>query len=361
MLHIGILGLPGSGKTTVFNVLARAHAPVSTYAGAVREPNRAVVRVPDPRLDALAPIFKPARIVPAEIEYVDVAGLVPGAAREGTAAFLGHLRTADVLLHVVRAFAGPLGEPRPLEDVETVDLELALADLGVVERRLERIVKEHQLGKGTPGERAQRELEIPLLERLKDGLEHGRPIRDHELTPAEELMIRSYAFLTAKPMLILLNVAEPGPAVEELIQRVRAAQPWRRTAVEWLAGQLEMELIELEPVEAEAFRREYGLAEPGADRVIRTTYRLADLISFFTGGPDELRAWTIRRGTTAQEAAGVIHTDLARGFIRAEVIDWRDLVAAGSLAEARRRGLVRTEGRQYVVQDGDVLHVLFSV
>ncbi|MBI4492081.1 MAG: redox-regulated ATPase YchF, partial [Chloroflexi bacterium] len=286
-MHIGIMGLPGSGKTTVFNVLARARAQVAGYSA---EPNRAVVKVPDPRLDRLAALFQPKKVTPAEVQYVDVAGLVQGGPREGAAAILGSLRTADVLLHVVRAFPGPLGEPQPLQDVEGMEVELGLADLIVVEKRLERLEKEFRLGRGTPSERQQSERELALLGRIKGALDEGRPIRQLELGAEEERLVRGYGFLSAKPLLVLLNTQEPD---ESQVAQVQARLQGPAVDVVALAGKLEMELGELEPEEAQQFMAELGIAESGLTRVIQRSYRLARQHSFFTVGPDEVKAWTI--------------------------------------------------------------------
>ena len=357
-MHIGIMGLPGAGKTTLFNVLAGAHAQVGGY-GAAAEPNRAVVKVPDERLDRLSALFAPKKTTPAEVQYVDVAGLVQGsAAKASSAAFLGHLRQADVLVHVVRAFAGPLGEPTPLADLETGELELALADLTVIEKRQERLERDTRSAPHGSPERAAAEREQALLADFATALQAGRPLRDLEVDPADEKLIRGFGFLTLKPMLVVMNTAEPD---EGLAAEARARLPWRRTEVVSLPGQLEMELAELDPAEAQEFMAALGVSEPGAPRVIQISYRLAGLLSFFTAGPDEVRAWTIPLGSTAVDAAAAIHSDLARGFIRAEVVRWDDLLAAGSMAEARKRGQLRSEGRAYVVQDGDVIEILFNV
>ena len=361
-MQIGILGAPGSGKTTIFNVLARAHAEVGGYRAPSAEPNVAVVKVPDERLDRLTEMYHPRKTVPAEVTYLDVGGIVRGAGREGANAFLAQLRAADMLLQVVRAFDDPVhGLPNPLDELETVQLELLLADLGVVERRLERLRKEVQLGKGTPNERQLQALELELFERLRVGLEAERPLRDLELSEADRRLMKSYALLTAKPLLILVNVAEPGPEAEQLAEQCAAACAHSSTGAAALAGKLEMELAELDPNEAAEFMAELGIPESGLARAIQLSYRLSNLITFFTVGPDECRAWSIPAGSTAVDAAGAIHSDLARGFIRAEVVRYEDLVACGLQAEARKRGLLRSEGKAYRVADGDVIEILFNV
>ena len=357
------MGLPGSGKTTVFNALAHARATVGGYSAPSAEPNLAVVKVPDPRLDALAPLFEPQKFTPAEVQYVDVAGIVRGSGQESAGALMAHLRNTDVLLQVVRAFGSAAShgsDPTPLEDVEGVQLELILADLDVVEKRLERLRKEAQLARGTPAERQQRELELDLFGRLHQTLTSERPLRDVELAPAEERALRGYGLLTAKPLLVLFNVDEPGPQADALVEQVRPRLGPHADAVS-LAGKLEMELAELSPEEAAELMEGFGIAESGLARVIQLSYRLARLLSFFTVGPDECRAWTVRAGSTAVDAAGAIHSDLARGFIRAEVIHWDQLLDAQTYAEARKRGQLRSEGKAYLVQDGDVLNILFNV
>jgi GTP-binding protein YchF len=362
-VQIGIMGLPGSGKTTVFNALAHARAAVGGYSAPSAEPNLAVVKVPDPRLDQLAPLFEPKKFTPAEVQYVDVAGLARGAGKESAGALLAHLRNTDMLLLVVRAFGSAASQgtdPTPLEDVEGVNLELMLADMDVVEKRLDRLQKEAKLNKGTPAERLQREQELELFTRLQATLVAERPLREVELEPTEERALRGYGLLTAKPTLVLFNVDEPGPAADALVEQTKA-KLGANADVASLAGQVEMELTELPPEDAAELMEMYGIAESGLARVIQISYRLARLLSFFTVGADECRAWTIKQGSTSVDAAGAIHSDLARGFIRAEVIHWDQLLDAETYAEARKRGQLRSEGKAYQVQDGDVLNILFNV
>jgi GTP-binding protein YchF len=362
-VQIGIMGLPGAGKTTVFNALARARAEVGGYSAPSAEPNIAVVKVPDARLDALAPLFEPKKFTPAEVQYVDVAGIVRGSGNESAGALLAHLRNTDVLLHVVRAFgsAATMGtDPTPLDDVDGIRIELLLADMDVVTKRLERLRKEAQLSKGTPAERQLREKELELFERLNEALTAERPLRELGLDQAEERTLRGYGFLTLKPLLILVNASEPGADADALVEQIRPAVG-PATEVTSLAGKLEMELADLAPEEAAEFMEALGIEESGLARVIQISYKLARQISFFTVGADECRAWTIRDGSTAVDAAGAIHSDLARGFIRAEVIHWDQLLDAQTYAEARKRGQLRSEGKAYLVQDGDVLNILFNV
>lgn len=357
------MGLPGSGKTTVFNALANARAAVGGYSAPSAEPNLAVVKVPDPRLDQLAPLFEPKKFTPAEVQYVDVAGIVRGSGKDSAGALLAHLRNTDVLLQVVRAFgdaASQGSDPTPLDDVEGLALELMVADLDVVEKRLDRLQKEAKFNKGTPAERLAREQELELFTRLNAALTAERPLREVELTPAEERALRGYGLLTAKPLLVLVNADEPGPAADTLVEEIKGKLGTHADAVS-LAGKLEMELAELPEDDAAEFMEALGITESGLAKVIQISYRLARLLSFFTVGQDECRAWTVKGGSTAQEAAGAIHSDLARGFIRAEVIHWDQLLEAQTYAEARKRGQLRSEGKAYLVQDGDVLNILFNV
>ena len=367
-MQIAIVGLAGSGKTTVFNTLTRGHAETGGYGGL--QLNVGVVKVPDDRLDRLAEIFRPKKVVHADVTYVDLPAPPPSTeGRIGTeelpAEHLARLREADALIHVVRAWDDashphPDGSVDPGRDLERLDLEFLLADLSMTERRLERL----QAGggrHGTPAEREANEREATILVGIKAALEAGRPIRDVELDPDEEKAIRGFRFLTQKPALVLLNIGEGDlPSAPDLVARIAAAYPHAHALVDALSAKIEMELGELEPDEAAAFMEELGLQESSLDRVIRLSYRLVGLISFLTAGPDEVRAWPVPDGSTAVDAAGAIHTDLARGFIRAETIPYEELLDAGSIAEAKRHGRVRSEGRTYRVKDGDVIEILFS-
>ncbi|MGH2466267.1 MAG: redox-regulated ATPase YchF [Candidatus Limnocylindrales bacterium] len=367
-MQITIVGLPGAGKTTVFNTLTRGHAETGGYGGLTV--NVGVVRVPDARLTALTDRFKPKREVPADVTYVDLpAPPRPvdghGGANDLPADQLARLRDADALLHVVRAFDDPAvphpdGSVDPWRDLERLDLEFTLADLDVAERRLERL---RATGRhGTPAEREANEREQAVLERIVPALGAGRPLRDLELGADEAARLRGFRFLTEKPVLILLNLSEADiPKAEAIAAAIRARSLHQGVLVDALSARIEMELAELDDEAAAAFRADLGLAGSSLERVIRLSYRLLGLISFFTAGPDETRAWTIRDGETAVDAAGAIHSDLARGFIRAEVVPVEDLLALGSTAEARRAGKLRSEGKTYRVRDGDVIEILFNV
>ena len=366
-MQIAIVGLTGAGKTTVFNTLTGGHAETGGYGGLTLHVG--MVKVPDVRLERLAEIFKPKKIVQADVTYADlpapptsVEGRV--GAEELPAEHLARLRDSDALLHVVRAFENPArphpdGSLDPVRDIERLDLEFTISDLATVERRLERLISSGR--HGTPAEREANEREEAILKRLNEALGAGRPIRDVDLEPEEERMLRGFGFLTQKPVLVLLNVGEGDIAREPaLVADAAARYEHRRTLVDALSAKIEMELGELEPDEAAVFMEELGLPESSLGRVIRLSYQLLGLISFLTAGPDEVRAWPIPEGATAVDAAGVIHSDLARGFIRAETVAYEDLLELGSTAEARRHGKLRSEGRTYAVRDGDVLEILFS-
>ncbi|MCL4532504.1 MAG: redox-regulated ATPase YchF [Actinobacteria bacterium] len=365
-MQIAIIGLPRAGKTTVFNALTGARARTGSYGGAM-DANIAVVQVPDPRLEKLAAIFKPKKVVHAIVEYVDAGGVVEGGAkREGIAGqLLNQISKADALLDVVRVFQDesvphPEGSVDPKRDVATMDLELAYSDLAIIERRMERL--KESINKVKAQEREAGERETELLGRLKANLEKEIPIRAQQLSEEESLAIRAFQFLTAKPLLHVLNLGESQLSrASEIQAEVSAGYNVPQTEFTTLCGRVEAEVAELEAEERQQFLEAMGIREPSIDRVIALSYQLLDYASFLTVGPDEVRAWTIRRNTPAQKAAGVIHSDLERGFIRAEVVRYADLMEAGSMAEARKRGVLRLEGKTYPVQDGDIMHVLFNV
>jgi ribosome-binding ATPase len=362
-MQVTIVGLPGSGKTTTFNLLTGSEAETGTFSGGRAAPNMGVVRVPDGRLARLSELFHPKKTTPADVTYVDVA-IPAGAAREGTIQpdVLAQVRNADALLHVARAFDDPTS-PAPVDpwrDVDELDLEFTVADLSVIEKRLNKLRTQGRHGTQAERDAAAREQEV--LERLEPGLSEGTPLRAVPLTADEAFAIRGYRFLTQKPVLVVLNLDEGRlPEAERLEAdgRQRYAQPQSDVAA--LAAKIEAEIAQLPDDDARLFMDDLGIAEPSRGRVIRLTYSLLGLFSFFTAGEDECRAWTLRTGATALDAAAAIHSDLARGFIRAEVITVEDLLACGSTAEARKRGLLRQEGKAYRVADGDVIEVLFNV
>jgi GTP-binding protein YchF len=366
-MQIAIVGLAGSGKTTVFNTLTRGHAETGGFGG--MELHVGVVKVPDERLDKLAAIFKPKKIIQADVTYVDLPA--PPASSEGhvgtedlPAEHLARLRDSDALLHVVRAFEDPNnphpeGSVDPARDLDRLDTEFILADLALAERRLERLKQSTR--HGTPAEKEANEREEAVVRRITAGLEAGSPIRDLGLDADEEKAVRGFRFLTQKPVLVLLNVGEGDIAgAGERVAGLASAYQHEHAMVDALSARIEMELGELEPDEAAVFMEELGIASSGLDRVIELSYKLLGLISFLTAGPDEVRAWPIRDGSNAVDAAGAIHSDLAKGFIRAETVAYEDLLTLGSMAAARKVGKLRSEGKTYRVHDGDVVEILFS-
>jgi GTP-binding protein YchF len=362
-LQIGIVGLPNVGKSTLFNALTQAGAAVASYPFTTIDPNVGVVEVPDPRLYDVAAIVKPDQVKPTTIEFVDIAGLVKDAHKgEGLGnQFLGHIRNVDAIALVVRCFENPdvahvTAVLDPLDDCDVVDLELVLADLGTVERRIDKV---RSSAKAQPKEYA---AELTFLERLKAHLEAGHPASRLPVTDKEAEMLGPLFLLTGKPRLYVANVGEDGlPDGNRLAQRVLSRAEEEGTQAVVICAQLEADLADWDPDEAAEYRAELGVDEPGLDRLIHAGYRLLDLITFFTAtGTNVVRAWTLRRGQTVLEAAGKIHTDMQKGFIRAEVVSYPDLLAAGDFTKARERGVVRLEGRDYLVQDGDVIHIRFS-
>jgi GTP-binding protein YchF len=360
-MKIAIIGLPNSGKTTVFNALTRGTSETTAYASGQLEPNVATVKVPDGRLDVLARMFSPKKITPADVQYVDVGGLSGGARESGglPPALLNFIGGADALLHVARAFeddnvAHPEGSVNLARDVESVDLELAFSDMAIIERRLAKLNAE--IGKMSTKDREQRIAERDLLVKLQAALESGLPARDVELSEEEERLLRGYQFLTAKPLLLVINIGEA-----QIKDPPTFAYPHKQSDVVALAGKIEAELAQLDDEDAQVFMEDLGITEAARDRVIASSYNLLGLMSFLTAGPDEVRAWTIHRNTPAVEAAGAIHSDIQRGFIRAEIVAYDDLIKAGGMAEAKKHGTVRMEGKTYIVKDGDVCHFLFNV
>ena len=360
-MKIGIVGLPYVGKTSLFNALTQSEAETGTYA-AKKGWNVGSVRVPDERLAALAEVFKPKRLTPTSIDYVDIAGVSKGdIALEGLeTGVIAELREVDALAHIVRVFEDDAvphvdGYVDPKRDIETIDIELAFADLGIIDNRLDRLNRELRTQKIPALEH-----EHAVLERCKGALEGGTAIRELPLSAEDERAIRGYGFLTQKPLLLVFNIGEDELERAEDI-RASFAVSERQIEIIALSARLEMELALLDAEEAELFRTEMGLNKSALARVIDTSYRALGLITFFTVVSDELRAWTLKAGMTALDAAAAIHTDMARGFIRAETIHWKDLEDCGGLTEARDNGLLRLEGKDYLVSDGDVLTIRFNV
>ena len=358
-MKIAIIGLANSGKTTVFNALTRGTAETAAYSSGQLEPNIATVKVPDPRLDALARMFKPRKFTPADVQYVDVAGMSGGNKSGLPAAVLNYISGADAFLHVVRAFDDS-GVPHPdgsvdfRRDIESVDLELAFSDLAIIEKRLVRLGGE--ITKMAGRDRDQRIIERDALVRLQEALEAGQHVRDIDLNEDESRLLRGYQFLTAKPILQVINVSDDAVNGSFDFSYVD-----RMSGVAVIAGKIEAELAQMSDDDAAVFMEDLGITEPARNRVIRMSYDLLGLMSFLTAGEDEVRAWTIRRNTPAVEAAGAIHSDIQRGFIRAEVVAFDDLMKAGTMVDAKKAGTVRLEGKLYIVKDGDICHFLFNV
>jgi len=359
----GIVGLPNVGKSTIFNALAKARAAASNYPFCTIDPNTGIVTVPDSRLDELSQLCKPQKTTPTTIEFYDIAGLVKGAS-EGQGLgnqFLGYIKEVEAILHVVRCFEDPnivhvMSSVDPVRDIEVVDTELCLKDLETMSIRCEKTDKLARSGDNEAREK------MPLYEKIKKALEAGTPLRRLGLTEEEKKTVKDMAFLTIKPVLYCANVPEGDlPKGNNLVKTVREWASKEHSETVMISGKVESELIDLAEEEQKEYLNTLGLAEPGLHALIRAGYRLLDLITYFTAGEKEVRAWTVRRGTKAPQAASVIHSDFERGFIRAEVMSFEDLTRLGSAQAVKERGLLRIEGKDYVVQDGDVMLFRFNV
>jgi GTP-binding protein YchF len=367
-LAIGIVGLPNVGKSTLFNALSGASVLAANYPFATKDPNVGVVPVPDQRLDRLAALYKPKKTTYAALEFVDIAGLVKGASKgEGLGnQFLANIREVDAVAHVLRCFSDPDvvhvdGHVDPVRDRDVVETELALKDLDTLEKKRERRVKDSKAA-GKMGEEAK--ADVAVYDKLKTALDAGKPARSVPLTDEEKPRAKELFLLTAKPVLYVANVDEAQLAkldTDPLVAKVKALAEAEGARSVAICSKVEAEIQELPEEERKEFLAHVGLTEPGLDKLVRAGFDLLGLQSYFTAGEDECRAWVLRKGARAPQAAGVIHTDFERGFIKAEVIRWDDLLSHGSEAAARAKGVLRVEGKEYVVQDGDVMHFLFNV
>ena len=362
--RVGIVGLPNVGKSTIFNCLSAAKAEASNYPFCTIDPNKGIVTVPDIRLDALSKLFNPQKTTPTTIEFYDIAGLVKGASEgEGLGnQFLGHIKEVEAIMHVVRCFESAdivhvAGKVDPIADIEVIDTELCLKDLETMSNRFDKTEKLARAGDKDSKEK------MPLYEKVKAALEAGTPVRLLGLSEDEKKELKDLAFITLKPVMYCCNVAENEVAQGggAHVQPVRERAKKEGSEIVVISGKVESELVDLSPEDQKVFLEDLGLKEAGLNLLIQAGYRLLELITYFTAGEKEVRAWTIKKGTKAPQSAGVIHSDFERGFIRAEVMNWKDLVTLGSQVAVKEKGLLRIEGKEYVVQDGDTMLFRFNV
>jgi len=371
-MQVGIVGLPFSGKTTIFNALTHGHAKMGEFAHPPKELNRAKIKIPDDRVHNLAKLYNPKKVTPAEVEYIDVGGLVKSlSAKDGSAyggkektsesEFLAHLRDVDLLAFVVRVFEDenvihPSGSINPKRDIDDFEVESVVIDLDQIEKRMKRLEKTLASSKLEQDKR-----ELDLLIKCKEALNKGIPLRNLDLTSEEEKLLRGYSFLSLKPLLVILNIGEVDiKNMETLENEIKPSLKYQKTKATSLCGKLEMELAQLEEKDKKDFMQELGLTQSALDKMIDLSYKLLGLLSFFTCNENEVRAWTIPKGTVALKAAGVVHTDMEKGFIKADVINYSKLMEFGSTHKAKEKGELRLEAKDYVVKDGDVIFFRFS-